>query len=195
MPWWRAYLEEYKQLYVDTATAEFLDRQIQEVNERLTSAEQGLTKFSTEHQIYSLSAQREALLARLSQLHSTVAETKAALAQKTNEQASVESQLAQLRPEIMTSEQLGGLSVDEIRRMALNQTGERSTLAKDPPLLLIKVYQETAQLVITKNMEKRGLIASLQQQMAELDSTQQRLDVLVQQESSVQLSHDCPRKS
>ena len=105
-----AYLEEYKQLYADTATAEFLDRQIQEVNEKLTSAEQGLTKFSTEHQIYSLSAQREALLARLSQLSSTVAEDKAALAQKTNEQVSVETQLAQLRPMIMTSEQLGGLS-------------------------------------------------------------------------------------
>ena len=177
-----AYLDEYKQLYADTDTAAFLDRQIQDTSERLTQAEQRLTAFSTGNQIYSLSVQRDALLARLSQLNGAVAETKAALAQKTSEQTSVETQLAQLRPQIMTSEQLVSAHLDQAK-FSPGKDVERSALVSDPPILLVKVYQETAQLIITRAMEKDGLTASLRQQMAGLDATQQKLDVLAQKEA------------
>jgi uncharacterized protein involved in exopolysaccharide biosynthesis len=173
-----AYLEEYKQLYADTATAAFLDRQIQDANDRLATAQQGLAKFSTENQIYSLSVQQEALLARSSQLSNSVADLKADLAQKTQEQTSVESQLAQLRPHIMTSGQLGGLSIEEIKQTSLSS--EQSTLSKDAPILLVKVYQDTAELIITRTMERKGLTASLQQQASELDVVQQKLNIVAQ---------------
>ena len=178
-----AYLDEYKQLYADTAAAAFLDRQMQDVSEKLTQATQGLDTFSTENQLYSLQVQRDGLLTRLSQLNGAVAETKAALAQKANEQTSVENQLAQLRPGIMASGDLGGSARTDRAQLGLGRGVERSALASDPPLLLVKVYQETAQLIVTRAMEKDGLTASLRQQMAELNATQQKLDAVVQKEA------------
>jgi uncharacterized protein involved in exopolysaccharide biosynthesis len=166
----QALLDRQIELYSQPGAAEFFARQHQRFEEDYKRASQELEKFSTRTQIYSASEQQQVLLKRFSDLSSALAVTRGQIADKTGERQTLADSLRSLAP-VARSPYVTGL-VDSLaggRGRAQQANSPLNERAGDyPPLLLVRVYQESMVALFKLNYEITGAQNLKQQQELDL---------------------------
>lgn len=124
---------------------------------RKASAE--LSEFSKQHAIYSVSQETELALSRRDSTLAALAKTRGTIAEKEAQAATFQNTLTQLRRRISLPGEITGpkQNVPAITGGTDGLTDSNKVPANESPLLLVKVFQETAQSLVNLNSEIVGL--------------------------------------
>jgi len=131
-----------------------------------------LARFATSTSTYSVHDQRELLLKRASELASSLASARGAVAEKNGQKQALTDQLRQLRP-VAQSPVVSGL-VDALGSPpgGSRPPADDKRPASDPPILLVKVYQDGMFALLKVNSELVGLNnleASLKEELVKIN--------------------------
>jgi len=153
-----ALLQRSLELFDRSSSASFFDRQAAKYDQEFRRASIALQNFVKTNDVFSVEEQRRLLLRRASNLATTLFETRAALAQKTGESSALASNLRRLRP-VASSEYVTTI-VDALSPVASERraslTGARPPVL-DPPILMVKVYQDSMVNLFKLNADIVGL--------------------------------------
>lgn len=124
---------------------------------RKASAE--LSEFSKQHAIYSVSQETELALSRRDSTLAALAKTRGTIAEKEAQAATFQNTLTQLRRRISLPGEITGpkQNVPAVTGGTDGLTDSNKVPANESPLLLVKVFQETAQSLVNLNSEIVGL--------------------------------------
>lgn len=164
---------------------------------RSLSAE--LSAFSVTNNLYSVNEQRTVLLGRESSVKANIAVIESSIAEKQAEASSLAKQLALLKIarnnrtlsntiDILgkSSKRSDSAGASNSRRELSYSTSEPTgfdTVSSDPPILLVKVYQESISAMVKVNAAYDGLVASLDTQRNALLVVQNELVRLAENEA------------
>jgi len=147
--------------------AAFFLRQRQRFDEEVKRASETLEKFSATSGIYTVGDQRRMLLTRVSDLASALALTRGSVAEKIGQRQALADQLRKLAPvtrSAYVSSLVDQLSPDRpVARAGAQPLDDRTS---DPPLLLVKVYQDSMVELFKINADLAG-VQSLQRQQTD----------------------------
>lgn len=140
-----------------------------------------LAKFSKDAAIYSSTEQRALLLKRASELASSISDARGTIAERTGQKRSYTEQLLGLRPVTRSpviSSLVTNLGVKGRGKISLQAERERSDVKpfdSEPPLLLVRVYQDTLTSLLKVNAELSGVVDLNSQLTAELEKVNKEL--------------------
>ena len=187
------FTEKHYDLYSNAGAISFFAKHRQESEDEFSRASAALADFSARNNIFSIEEQRKLLLQERGQASADLAATRNLQAQKEGEAAIIGDQLVQMKP-FSQYPQIGAIAQSS---RSLRQSDpdpspapvpERSpripSLAGDPPLLLVKVYQDTIASLVKLNTEIAGLRAKLQYQELQLTGVDRKLADLSAKEST-----------
>ena len=164
---------------------DFFRQQMRRLEDEVQTASSALLNFSKENTIYSVEAQRDLLLKRANELASQLAATRGAIADRNGQKQSLTDQLFKLRPVVQSHTvstivtNLGAAGPDSLPR---RPRGEESN-NEPPPLLLVKVYQDSMAALVKVNTELVGA-ANLEQRLGtELEEVNTELTALAAKEA------------
>jgi len=158
-----------------------------EVESRRTSKE--LTSFAIENGIYSAEDQRGLLLKRASELATGLASTRGSIAEREGEKRALAEELKTLKPVTASSFVSGVVNSlapndhSSSTRDLPTSSSENSSVSDDPPLLLVRVYQDSMVNLMKLNAELAGLHNLEQRQQQELEAANRDLKVLSAKEA------------
>jgi succinoglycan biosynthesis transport protein ExoP len=161
------FTRRYFELYTNEKAVAFFWDQQKQSREEYVQTSNALAEFSVKHQTYNVYEQQKLLLEHQSLLETALLTTKGAIADKTAQVANIPAQLSQMRP-VGRLPQVTGLT----QRIApsAEQQGQIDRLAADPPLLLVRVYQDTIAQLVKLQTELAGLQAlAVKQEQAVLE--------------------------
>jgi uncharacterized protein involved in exopolysaccharide biosynthesis len=151
------FMRRYFELYSNEKTVAFFWDQQKKSREEYVQASNALAEFSVTNQTYHVYEQQKLVLAQRSQMEAALFTTKGTIADKSAQLAMIPSQLSQMRP-VGRLPQITGLT----QRNATSVEGQQAQidrLAADPPLLLVRVYQDTIALLVKLQSDLAGLRA------------------------------------
>lgn len=172
-----SYLSKYRALYTQAGTADFLRGEVDQLQRKVATAAAALGAFMTANRTYAIDEQKKLLLTRQSDLAKSVATVRTELAQKQEELRVVEDQISQLKPNAARASQARDPS-RPAPEPAVPLPYNKSLFSDDPPLLLVKLYQEITQQFLTLKMTIAGLRAAESAHAAELDGVARDLATL-----------------
>jgi uncharacterized protein involved in exopolysaccharide biosynthesis len=152
-----------------------------------TSAD--LTAFATRTAIYSVANQRELLLRRASELASALASTRVLLAEREGQRQALVDQLKKLKPVAQSPfvsgvvESLGATDGGGPTAPVSSPKPESRGSPSDPPLLLVRVYQDGMATLMKISMEIAGYNSLQASQASGLDKVNEELKVLSEKEA------------
>jgi uncharacterized protein involved in exopolysaccharide biosynthesis len=180
----QAFIERQTILYSRPGAVDFFLQQRQRFEQELQRASEELERFSIRTTIYSASEQRQLLLQRMSDLSSALVVTRGSISQKMGERQALAEALRRLAP-VTRSSYVSSL----VDSMAGERAPSRSTDSRalderssDPPLLLVRVYQESMVSLFKANSELSGAQSLQQQQLVELGRLMAELNTLAENE-------------
>ena len=152
------YLELYRN---SNDSVSFFLGQKKENRAALAKASAALQEFASANRVFKIDDQIRLLLGERSHQASDLAKTTGLIIEKEKEALTIPTQLSQMRP-INRLPQITGLTLpktnkEEPKHVEDAPTAER--LALDPPLLLVRVYQETIATLVRLQTELAGLRA------------------------------------
>ena len=179
--WLQAFTDRYYQLYSNADALQVLWEQQKRSNDIYQRASAALAKFSAESQIFQVGDQRRLLLERRNNLASSVATTNGSIADKQSQADAIPHQLAQMKP-INRVSQVLALTRDQVGDAAANGRARPTVpnVPQDPPLLLIKVYQDTIANLVRLQTElagQRSLVTQQRQSLGAIDAELNALSV------------------
>ncbi|MFB9266912.1 GumC family protein [Bradyrhizobium erythrophlei] len=127
---------------------QFFDVQRKQLQEEVQKAATRLESFSAEVSIYSINDQRTLLLHRADQLTQSLSSTQGSIVELQGQKEALTEQLLRLKPVTQSQyvsglvSSLGATNVERAESSARTSPAARS-LTEAPPLLLIRVYQDT----------------------------------------------------
>lgn len=172
-----SYLSKYRALYTQAGAADFLHGEVDQLQRKVATAAGVLGAFVAANRTYSIDEQKKLLLTRQSDLAKSMATVRTELAQKQEELRVVEEQISQLKPNAARASQARDPSKPP-PEAAVPLPYNRNLFGDDPPLLLVKLYQETTQQFLTLKMTIAGLRAAESAHTAELDNVAKDLATL-----------------
>lgn len=182
----RAFIDRQIALYSRPGAAEFFTRQRRRFEDEFARASIELENFSAATAIYSVEDQRQLLLRRLNDLASASALTRGTISQTTGQRQALSDQLRRLAP-VARSPYVSAL-VDSLGADR-NAPGLRSGDARavedrtsDPPLLLVKVYQDSMVELFKANADLTGAQYLHRQQIEEMSKLTADLNKLSENE-------------
>ncbi|MFT8246081.1 GumC family protein [Roseomonas sp. BN140053] len=181
----QAFIERQTSLYSRPGAVDFFQRQRQRFEEELQRASDQLEKFSTQTGVYSATEQRQLLLRRMNDLSSALAVTRGSISQKVGERQALADSLRRLAPVTRSPyvsslvDSLGGDRPSPSRGADARALDDRSS---DPPLLLVRVYQDSMVALFRVNSELTGAQSLQQQQQVELGRLTAELNTLTENE-------------
>ena len=162
------FTRRYFELYTNEKAVAFFWDQQKKSREEYVQASNALAEFSVKHQTYNIYEQQKLVLEQQSQLEAALLTTKGTIADKTAQVANIPAQLSQMRP-VGRLPQVTGLT-QRIAPSVEAQQGQIDRLATDPPLLLVRVYQDTIAQLVKLQTELAGLHAlAVKQEQAVLE--------------------------
>ena len=182
----QAFVDRQLALYSRPGAADFFARQRQHFDDEVKRTSGELEKFSVNAGIYSVDDQRKLLLGRMSDLAAALAQTREALSEKAGQREALADQLRKLAP-VARSQYVSSL-VDDLgssRATATPRPTESRAIddrVSDPPLLLVKVYQDSMEQLFQVNAEMGGLQNRERQQMDETAKVISQLNGLTSNE-------------
>lgn len=159
--------------------AAFFLRQRERFDEEVKRASDTLEKFSATSGIYTAGDQRQMLLTRMSDLASALALTRGSIAGKIGQRQALADQLRKLAPvtrSAYVSSLVDQLSPDRPAARAGAQPLDDRT--SDPPLLLVKVYQDSMVELFKINADLAGVQNLQRQQTDEMTKLASELNTL-----------------
>ncbi|MGO4173645.1 GumC family protein [Bosea sp. TAF32] len=143
-----------------------------------------LEDFARREAIYSVQDQRSLLLRRASELSASLSATRIAVAEKQGQRSGLTEQLRLLKP--VTQSPFVSNLVESLGSDASAPTrpgARRDATSNDPPLLMVKVYQEAMVALFKVNSEIAGLEGLSAQQQTEMGSLNAELRTLSAKEA------------
>jgi uncharacterized protein involved in exopolysaccharide biosynthesis len=175
----QSFVDRQLVLFSRPGAAEFYQRQKDKFDEEIRQASDELQAFVTANRIYLIDDERQLLLGRASGLSEALATTRGSIADKTGQKETLTAQLRMLKPVTQSPfvsslvNTLGGDDHSEKSSTSSSGATPRTTLPPDerrlsdaPPLLMVRVYQDTMVALFKVTAELTGL-ANLQQEQAE----------------------------
>lgn len=181
------YMQKYQALYRNEGAVSFFWEQEKLSAQKFerTSTEQA--EFAAANSIYNIREQQQLLLTQKSKIAGELQTTLGNIADKTAQKAAIPKQLAQMRP-VGRLPQVIGLTQGASRPdapKADDQAGRPEEeyskidrLATDPPLLLVRVYQDTIASLVKLQTDLEGLYALEKSQRANLEELDGKLSAL-----------------
>ena len=153
-------------------------------NEIFERASAALAKFSAESQIFLVADQRKLLLERHNHVATGLNVTKGLIADKQSQADTIPQQLTQMKP-IGRLSQVTDLVKNQLEgTVAAGRAGVNvPNLANDPPLLLVRVYQETVATLVKLQTELAGLRTLVKHQQQSLGLIDAELNALSRREA------------
>ncbi|WP_187436451.1 hypothetical protein [Bradyrhizobium hipponense] len=165
---------------------EFFQQQTKRLEEEAEVAAANLKRFSVEASIYAVDDQRQLLLKRASDLAALIATTRGAIEDKKGQKLAIADQLAVLRPVTQSktvSRMVSTLAGPDSRKSLDSSAKPPDQFEEQPPLLLIKVYQENMSTLMKINADLNGQTELLGQLGAELEKVNKELASLSAKEA------------
>lgn len=184
----QSFAEKHNDLYRNAGAALFYREQQKLSDEAFARAAAALSAYSSSNQIFEIDEQRRLLLARRSQLAADLATTRGSIAEMDVEAALIPTQLSKMKP-IGRLPQVVELTQQRAPPQRFAQgtqsanDSSTSSLASDPPLLLVRVYQDTIAQLVKLNTDVAGLRAKEGQQHDELTKLDEELSALTTKEA------------
>lgn len=166
--------------------ADFFRRQRERFENDIKQASDELEKFSVSTGVYAAGDQRQLLLKRLNDLSTASALTRGSISDKTGQRQSLADQLRKLAPVARSpyvSALVDTLAVDHAAPgPRMGDTRAIDDRAADPPLLLVKVYQESMVALFKVNSDLAGAQSMQKQQADEVANLTAELNTLSENE-------------
>ncbi len=157
----------------------FMEQEKKQLEKEAEAASLALSKFVSSVSIYSFNQQRDMLLQRSSDLAANLTETHGAIAKFGGQKQALSDHLRKLRA-VANSSIVSGM-VDSLSP-ASSASGETQNRLRDrvtdPPLLMVKVYQDGMFELLRTNSQLTGLTKLEDRQNLELSSLTKQLDAL-----------------
>lgn len=167
-------VERQVKLYANPLAAQFFKEREEMHRKKLAEDERDLEAYSTKYSTYSITEQQRLLLARRDQIVANLATTMSSLGKVGGELDSLRLQLSSLRAKInLPTEIFGEVPINSKFSRTASNSNSNSNLSDDPPLLHVRLYQESAQKIVNMNAEIAGLKtseASYNQELKKVDS-------------------------
>ncbi|MBM0203955.1 hypothetical protein JNW90_13180 [Micromonospora sp. STR1s_5] len=176
----RVYLERHAALYGNPDAASFFKDEQKRYEIDLDTATTALKRFEAETATYAVDEQRKLYLSRRDQVSAGLASTQGLIKQAEGQIQSIKYQLSVLKSRITLPPEIFGSTTNFGKEAP---TKPNDALWTDPPLLHVKLYQDTAQKLVTANVELSGLKALEERQRRELDDTDAQLKALSAREA------------
>lgn len=180
----RDFLRRQADLSGNAQAPAFFHQEAARYRDEYKKASAELSDFSQQHSIYSVSQEIELALARRDNTLAALAKTRGSVAEKEAQAATFQNTLTQLRRRIsLPGEIIGpkqntpaGIGGKGNSNDAL--TDSNKVPANESPLLLVKVFQDTAQSLVSLNSEIIGLKALGKSQTEALSDVENKLGSL-----------------
>ncbi len=186
--------QRYYAIYQNAGTVTFFQDQKDKAQSEFTSASGSLAQYAADHQVYKIEEQQRLLLAQRSKVASSLSATQGLIDQKRAEKDSIPKQLSQMRvvgrlPQVIGMTQQKATPTPPVAPEAAGvpnaddlATGDRiERLATDPPVLLVKVYQDTIANLVKLHTDLEGLTALEKSQVEQLKTLDISLNGLANQ--------------
>lgn len=176
-----SFTERYYDLYTNASAVNFFWQRHKESEEAFAKASSALAEFSAANQLFRIEDQRRLLLEQRGQLTSALAGTEGAIVEKESQSREIPHQLAQMKP-IARVPQINNLTQ---RTPQDRQSDEPAiaALSSDPPLLLVRVYQETVATLVRLKTDLAGLRALANHQAQNIKQSEAELSRLASKEA------------
>lgn len=179
-----SFLSRHSQLASNSGAVTFVEAQKNHYSQQFERASAELSDFSRRNAVFSIDKQRDLLLSQQSNLLTALASTRGQIAEKEAQTQELSKQLTTLKLTNI-SPQIAALAKES--QPAQSQSGQREATAdirnSDPPLLLVRVYQDTVQMLVRTNVDLTGLRSLRTRQQAELETIGRDLGALSEKET------------
>jgi uncharacterized protein involved in exopolysaccharide biosynthesis len=174
------YIGRHVELTSKANAISFMEMHKGRAEEEFAEASAALAEFSKAEQIYSADEQQRLLLLRHSELQSALAGTTGRIGEKEAQIREISRQLVNMKLQDV-SPQISAL-IRDTRKLRIDPAPETRTkdaatifTASDPPLLLVRVYQDTLETLVRTNSEFSGLRDLVGHQQNELTRIEEKL--------------------
>ena len=152
-----AFIDRQLHVFNKDKTAKFFDQQAEAFNERIKQSSEALQEFGAANGIYAIGQQKELLVKRESELSAALFSTRVSLADKRGEAKKLAAELHALKP-VASSSFVSSVVDDVAPRAPDDATAPRQlTVVSDPPLLMVRVYQDSMTQLFKLGSEIAGL--------------------------------------
>jgi succinoglycan biosynthesis transport protein ExoP len=162
-----SYLDRYLKIFSNPQAVPFFEEQGRLLVQKAVEASTQLQNFMIANNVYSIDEQLKLLLERRDKASADLLATRGTIAVRRNEINSLKQQLASLRTTISLPVEIYGSS----KYVA----DPKDKISSDPPLLHVKLYQESVESLVNKNSEIAGLEALADHQEASLSENETEL--------------------
>jgi len=191
------FTDKHYDLYSNAGAVSFFVRHRKESEEEFAKASAELAAYSAANDVFNIDEQRKLLLQERSRVISDFAATRDLQAQKESEATSIADQLVQMKP-FSRYPQINSLAQTGRRLRPVPEHDEDATsalkpqaaepklpnLTGDPPLLLVRVYQDTIATLVKLNTDLAGLRARRTYQQSEIATFDRKLADLSAKEAA-----------
>nr|WP_197535370.1 Wzz/FepE/Etk N-terminal domain-containing protein [Bradyrhizobium sp. ORS 278] len=153
----RDFLQRQADLSGNAAAPAFFRQQASRYLDEYKRASAELSAFAAQHSTYSVGQEIELALARRDNATAALEKTRGAIAEKEAQAATFQNTLTQLRRRISLPSEITGPKQNVPGGNSDALTDSNKVPANESPLLLVRVFQETAQSLVNLNSEIVGL--------------------------------------
>jgi uncharacterized protein involved in exopolysaccharide biosynthesis len=174
----RDFLQRQADLSGNAEAPAFFRQEAARYQDEYKKASAELTDFAKEHSTYSVTQEIELTLSRRDDTLAALAKTRGSIAEKEAQAATFQNTLTQLRRRISLPGEITGPK-QSVSAGTGNNTDALTDANKVPtnesPLLLVRVFQDTAQSLVNLNSEIVGLHSLEKAQTGSLEEVNQKL--------------------
>ncbi|SFV16223.1 Uncharacterized protein involved in exopolysaccharide biosynthesis [Methylobacterium sp. 174MFSha1.1] len=168
----KSFLDRHGEVYAKPGEADFIAKQTQSFEREFGRASAALAAFEQRNRIYSDDEQRNLIQKRLSDTAVSLATTRGNIAEKQAQIQSSGNQLLRLRPIIgspAVASLIGDTLIDQQAEVRREQRDTHlPSIGSDPPLLIVKIYQNSVEGLLKSKNELSGLQALMREQEVEI---------------------------
>ncbi|MGB7836203.1 MAG: hypothetical protein WBL84_28790 [Xanthobacteraceae bacterium] len=169
------FLKRQAELSGNSEAPAFFRAQVKRYRSDYDRASLELSNFSKSNSTYSVEQQRKLALERRDEITSALATTKGTILEKESQAAKLQDTLSQLKRHVGFPSEVRGPKYNPPPAADNERDRSADLPSGDPPLLLVRVYQDTAQTLVTLNASIAGLRALEENQRAALTSVDAEL--------------------
>ncbi|GJE09149.1 GumC family protein [Methylobacterium longum] len=171
--------EKHLELNLISGAPDFFSKESLKYKEELKEAAMRLRAYEQSHRIFAIADEKKLLLERLDSTSTELASTDGLIGKALGEIASLKMQIAALKSKLVLPPEIYGSSQQALANTSIRLSDQSSS---DPPLLHIRIFQDSAQKLVSSNAELAGLEELKKKQSERVKSISDKLSYLSTQE-------------
>jgi uncharacterized protein involved in exopolysaccharide biosynthesis len=182
----QVFVDQQLEVFSRSGATEFFAQQMQRFDAELQARFTDYQQFASQSGLHAVEEQRQLLLRRVFEASTAVSQTRSVILDKQGQRQAITAQLRRLAP-VARSPYVSSLVTafgdnGEAQAGRPQERGVPEDRVSDPPLLLVRAYQESIMALFRTNAELVGLERVEQEQINELRRVQSELARLVDRE-------------